>query len=148
MKCQGCAIHFARVYKYALSMERMTIMVADDDPEALENAAATLTGAGHRVIRVPDGRRAIQEAISHRVDLIIVDVSIPQLNGVETCHCLKAMPKTNRIPVVLTAAKKDPEAKSLKDRSHGSARILRKPYGPDELLDLVAEISRNGKRRP
>jgi CheY-like chemotaxis protein len=129
-------------------MERnTTIMVADDDPAALEQAASALSGAGFRVIRVPDGQQAIQEAISHRVDLIIVDVSMPQLNGVETCHCLKAMPKTSKIPVILTAAKKDPETKSLKNRSHGSVRVLRKPYDSEELLRIVRELSPNGSNR-
>lgn len=121
-------------------------MIADDDPQALEFLSQTLGEAGFRVIRVPDGQQAIQEAISREVDLIIMDVSMPQLNGVETCHCLKAMPKTNKIPVVLTAAKKDPESKTLKNRAQGSFRVLRKPYTADDLLSLVDTLRKNGRR--
>jgi CheY-like chemotaxis protein len=116
---------------------KATIMLADDDPAALKRSAAALEGAGFRVVSATDGRTALQEALGRKVDLIIMDVSIPQLSGVETCHCLKAMPKTQKIPVVLTAAKKDPAAKALAERTHGSVRVLRKPF-TDEDLVLVA----------
>ncbi len=122
---------------------RATIMVADDDPEALGRSAGALENAGFRVVSATDGRTALQEALTRRVDLIIMDVSIPQLSGVETCHCLKAMPKTQKIPVVLTVAKKEPAARALGERTHGSVRILRKPYSPDELVSLARQLAKS-----
>jgi len=121
---------------------RVTIMVADDDPEALKRSAGALEGAGFRVVSATDGRTALQEALGRKVDLIIMDVSIPQLSGVETCHCLKAMPKTQKIPVVLTAAKKDPAAKALAERTHGSVRVLRKPFSDEDLVSVVRRLVR------
>ena len=115
-------------------------MLADDDPEALKRSAAALEGAGFRVVSATDGRTALQEALGRRVDLIIMDVSIPQLSGVETCHCLKAMPKTQKIPVVLTAAKKDPAAKALAERTHGSVRVLRKPFTDGDLVSVARSL--------
>ncbi len=117
-------------------------MFADDDAAALATAAAALTEAGFRVVQAADGQRALQEALSRRVDLIVMDVSMPQVNGVEACHCLKAMPKTSKIPVVLTAAKKDPAARTLAERTHGSVRILRKPFTPEELVSVVKQLVR------
>ena len=117
-------------------------MLADDDPAALKRSAAALEGAGFRVVSATDGRTALQEALGRRVDLIIMDVSIPQLSGVETCHCLKAMPKTQKIPVVLTAAKKDPAAKALAERTHGSVRILRKPFTDEDLVSVARRLVR------
>jgi CheY-like chemotaxis protein len=117
-------------------------MVADDDVEALEQMDSALEDAGYRVVSATDGRTALQEALTRRVDLIIMDVSIPQLSGVETCHCLKAMPKTQKIPVVLTAAKKDPAAKALAERTQGSIRVLRKPFTDESLVSVVQEIAR------
>ncbi len=122
---------------------RTTIMLADDDPEALESAAEALTGAGFKVVQAADGQRALQEALSRRVDLIVMDVSMPQVNGVEACHCLKAMPKTSKIPVVLTAAKKDPAVKALAERTHGSVRILRKPFTSEELIQVAKQLVRH-----
>jgi CheY-like chemotaxis protein len=117
-------------------------MVADDAAEALESSARALENAGFRVITATDGRTALQEALTRRVDLIIMDVSIPQLSGVETCHCLKAMPKTQKIPVVLTAAKKDPAAKALAERTQGSVRVLRKPFTDEALVAVVKQLVR------
>ncbi len=117
-------------------------MIADDDPQTLDAATDALVGAGFRVIRATDGQIAIQEAINRRVDLIVMDVSMPHIGGVEACHCLKAMPKTSKIPVVLMVAKKDPEAKALAERTHGSVRILRKPIDPAELVSVTKQLVR------
>jgi CheY-like chemotaxis protein len=121
---------------------RPIIMVADDDPKELERSARVLENSGYRVVSATDGRTALQEALTRRVDLIIMDVSIPHLSGVETCHCLKAMPKTQKIPVVLTAAKKDPAAKALAERTQGSVRVLRKPFTDESLLSIVRQLAR------
>ncbi len=121
---------------------RATIMLADDDPETLRRSAGALEGAGFRVVSATDGRTALQEVLGRKVDLIIMDVSIPQLSGVETCHCLKAMPKTQKIPVVLMAAKKDPAARALAERTHGSVRVLRKPFTDEDLVSAARRLVR------
>ena len=122
---------------------RLTIMLADDDPVVLDGAADALAGAGFKVVRATDGQRALQEALNRRVDLIVMDVSMPQVGGVEACHCLKAMPKTSKIPVVLMAGKKDPAARALAERTQGSVRILRKPFSPDELVSVAKQLVRH-----
>ena len=122
-----------------------TVMLADDDPILLEEAAEALRGAGFKVVEAADGQEALQEALSRRVDLIVMDASMPEVNGLEACHCLKAMPKTQKIPVVLTVAKRDPEARMLGERTHGSVRILRKPFLPDELVSLAKQLVKRKK---
>jgi CheY-like chemotaxis protein len=117
-----------------------TVMLADDDPALLEEAADALRGAGFKVVEAIDGQVALQEALSRRVDLIVMDASMPEVGGLEACHCLKAMPKTQKIPVVLTVAKRDPAARTLGERTHGSVRILRKPFLPDELVSLARQL--------
>jgi CheY-like chemotaxis protein len=122
-----------------------TVMLADDDPVLLEEAAEALRGAGFKVVEAADGQEALQEALSRRVDLIVMDASMPEVNGLEACHCLKAMPKTQKIPVVLTVGKRDPEARMLGERTHGSVRILRKPFLPDELVSLARQLVKRKK---
>jgi CheY-like chemotaxis protein len=118
-----------------------TVMIADDDPLLLGEAADALREAGFKVVEAASGQVALQEALSRKkVDLIVMDVSMPEVGGVEACHCLKAMPKTRKIPVVLTAHKRDPAAKTLGERTHGSVRILRKPFPPEELVSLVGQL--------
>ncbi|MFL5991993.1 MAG: two-component system response regulator [Rubrobacteraceae bacterium] len=125
-----------------MELGRHTVMIADDDPVALATATEALAGSGFKVVQATDGQRAIQEALGRRVDLIVMDVSMPQVGGVEACHCLKAMPKTSKIPVVLTAAKKDPAARMLAERTHGSVRVLRKPFDPDDLVSVAKQLVR------
>jgi CheY-like chemotaxis protein len=120
-------------------------MLADDDPVLLEEAADALRGAGFKVVEAADGQEALQEALSRRVDLIVMDASMPEVNGLEACHCLKAMPKTQKIPVVLTVGKRDPEARMLGERTHGSVRVLRKPFLPDELVSLARQLVKRKK---
>ena len=120
-------------------------MLADDDPVLLKEAADALRGAGFKVVEAADGQKALQEALSRRVDLIVMDASMPEVNGLEACHCLKAMPKTQKIPVVLTVAKRDPEARMLGERTHGSVRVLRKPFLPDELVSLARQLVKRKK---
>lgn len=115
-------------------------MLADDDAALVNEASDALREAGFKVIEAADGQEALQEAINRRVDLIVMDVSMPEVDGVDACHCLKAMPKTQKIPIVLTVAKKDPAARALGERTHGSVRILRKPFSPDELISLARQL--------
>lgn len=117
-------------------------MLADDDPVVLDSATEVLTREGFRVVVARDGQRALQEVLGRRIDLIVMDVSMPQVGGVEACHCLKAMPKTAKIPVILMAAKKDPAAKALAERTHGSVRVLRKPFSEEDLIATVREVVR------
>ena len=117
-----------------------TVMLADDDPVLLGEAADALRDAGFRVVEAADGQEALQEALSRRVDLIVMDASMPEVDGLEACHCLKAMPKTQKIPVVLTISKRDPASRRLGERTHGSVRVLRKPFLPDELVSLAKQL--------
>lgn len=115
-------------------------MFADDDTESMKLGARSLEDAGFRVVEAADGQVALQEALSRKVDLIIMDISMPHVGGLEACHCLKAMPKTSKIPVVLMAAKKDPAARMLGERMNGSVRILRKPFTPEELVSVARQL--------
>jgi CheY-like chemotaxis protein len=58
-----------------------TVMLADDDPILLEEAADALRGAGYKVVEAADGQEALQEALNRRVDLIVMDASMPEVNG-------------------------------------------------------------------
>lgn len=117
-------------------------MLADDDPLLLAEAGEALRGAGFKVVEAADGQEALQEALSRRVDLIVMDACMPEVDGLDACHCLKAMPKTQKIPVVLMVSKKDPAARTLGERTHGSVRILRKPFLSDELVSLARQLVR------
>lgn len=122
-------------------MERGTIILADCDPSVVSSAQA-LESAGFKVILAGDCQSTIEKSLSRKVDLVVLDVGMPQMGGVETCHCLKAMPKTSKVPVILTANKKDLANKTLASRTHRSVKVLRKPFEPEDLLALAKEVVR------
>ncbi len=122
-------------------MERETIILSDSDPSVVSSAQA-LEDAGFKVIRAGDCQSTIEECLNHKVALVVLDVAMPQMGGVETCHCLKAMPKTSKVPVILTANKKDPASKSLASRTHRSVKVLRKPFAPEDLVSLAKQVVR------
>jgi len=106
------------------------------------DAVQALQDAGFKVIRAADCQSTLEASLSRKVDLIVLDVAMPQMGGVETCHCLKAMPKTSKVPVILTANKKDPASKSLASRTHRSVKVLQKPFEPENLVSLAKEVVR------
>jgi len=115
-------------------------MFADDDAALLREASDALREAGFKVVEAANGQEALQEALNRKFSLIVMDATMPEVSGVDACHCLKAMPKTQKIPIVLTVSKKDPSSRALGERTHGSVRVLRKPFSPDELVSLARQL--------
>src|SRR5437899_5866466 len=81
-----------------------TILVADDQAANRELLEELLTAQGCRVISVPDGAAAVQELTRTQVDLVLLDVMMPHLNGFEVCEKIKNSPDTYLIPVIMITA--------------------------------------------
>jgi two-component system, cell cycle response regulator DivK len=115
------------------------ILVADDDMDNRAIMAAGLAAAGFRVALAEDGARALAEAASRAPDLILMDMSMPVLDGYAATRRLKADPGLRRIPVVaLTAfALAGDEAKA---RAAGCDGYITKPYIPSEVVRRVTAI--------
>jgi DNA-binding response OmpR family regulator len=116
-----------------------TVLIVDDEPAILELVRFTLEDDQVRVLEASDGLAALDIARAERPALILLDVRMPHLDGVEVCRRLRAEAalRSTRI-VMLTAA--DQEA----DRAHGLAagadEYLSKPFSPLALLALVRSI--------
>ena len=94
-----------------------TILVADDQAANRDLMEELLTAQGYKVITVRDGASALEELSRSEVDLVLLDVMMPRLNGFEACEQIKSNPKTYLIPVVLLTALRDKE-----DRTTTEAR--------------------------
>src|SRR5882762_5101919 len=77
-----------------------TILVADDQAANRELLEELLTAQGCKVITVPDGAAAVEELARTQVDLVLLDVMMPQLNGFQVCEQIKANADTYLIPVI------------------------------------------------
>jgi len=84
---------------------RQTILLADDSPVVLNMLETLFRGAGYEVRTATDGIRAVEEAVARPVDLIVLDVMMPHLNGYQACRLLKSDPQTRSIPVVILTSR-------------------------------------------
>lgn len=80
---------------------RKTILLADDDPLIIRLYQNKLTKDGYRVILAANGNEALIEVMEQKPDLILLDVMMPEKNGVETLKALKGDPKMKDIPVII-----------------------------------------------
>lgn len=109
-----------------------TVLIVEDRKDVREPFAEMLREHGYRVLEAGDGARAVELARSAKPDLILMDVSIPELNGFDATARLKASPETGDIPIVaVTALSYDDE------RSGAFDGYLAKPVTPRRLLREV-----------
>ena len=116
-----------------------TILVVDDEPPILELVRYTLEDEQIRVLEASDGAQALETALAERPDLILLDVQMPRLDGLEVCRRLRADASLagTRI-VMLTAAGQD--ADRARGLAAGADEYLTKPFSPLALFTLVRSL--------
>lgn len=116
-----------------------TVLIVDDEPAILELVRFTLEDERLRILEASDGRTALEIARAERPDLMLLDVRMGLLDGVEVCRSIRAEPTlaATRI-VMLTAA--DQEADRARGMAAGADQYLSKPFSPLALLALVRTI--------
>ncbi len=118
------------------------ILVVDDDPNIRELIMETLGGADFDVLEARDGGEALELSAKELPDLIVLDVMMPDLDGMEVCSRLRNDPLTNHIPIVMLTAKGMLEDK-LKGMGSGADDYVTKPFDP---LELEARIEMHLRR--
>ena len=121
------------------SRDQPCVLVVDDYPDGREVCAEYLSFSGFRVLQAADGQEALDLAFAERPDLILMDLSLPGMDGWEATRRLKADPRTASTPVIaLTAHALASHAASA--RAAGADAVVTKPFLPNE---LVAEVRRH-----
>lgn len=116
-----------------------TILIVDDEAPILDLVRFTLEDADVRVVEASDGAEALVLARRIKPDLVLLDVQMPRLNGLEVCRQLRLEPAFARTPIVmLTAAGQ--EADRARGREAGADEYLTKPFSPLALLALVEAL--------
>ncbi len=116
-----------------------TILIADDQVANRELLEELLTTQGFKVITVPDGALALKELTRTQVDLVLLDVMMPHLNGFDACEKIKSNPETYLIPVVLITALSDKQDR-IKGIKAGADDFLTRPLERAELLARVGSL--------
>jgi putative two-component system response regulator len=118
-----------------------TVLVADDDAAARKLLRRTLEPAGYAVLEAADGQTALAITAAERPDLVILDISMPEYNGIDVCRAIKGDPDTRLVPVIhITGlATRDERLKALEA---GSDEFVGKPFDMEELLIRVRSLLR------
>ena len=116
------------------------ILVAEDETDIRELVAFSLINiGGFDVVKAKNGAEAVVLAQKEIPDLILMDVSMPQMTGYQACAALKEIPETKDIPVVFLSAKGQ-EQEIKEGMSVGAEEYILKPFAPDLLTKKVREI--------
>ena len=120
----------------------MRILLADDDHDVRLALRVTLEDAGNGVLEADDGIRAIQLATSEKPDLIMLDVTMPQMDGLEALKILKSNPATENIPVIMVSGIADSLGIDAWRRL-GASDFICKPWACSEVETVVARALRD-----
>ncbi|HID62773.1 MAG TPA: response regulator [Anaerolineae bacterium] len=123
-------------------MSRKAIIAVDDEPDIRTLVCFCLQSSGDfEVLEAKSGEEAITLAIAHRPALIIMDVRMPGIGGIEACRRLKANPVTASIPVIFLSAWHSERQAAL---DAGGEAFLLKPFEPTELIATVRKYITDG----
>jgi two-component system, OmpR family, alkaline phosphatase synthesis response regulator PhoP len=120
-----------------------TILVVDDEPQIAEIARDYLRLAGFDVIVVDDGVRALETARGRRPDLVVLDLGLPGLDGLDVARALR---KESDVPIIMLTARVS-EDDRLSGLEIGADDYVTKPFSPRELVARVRAVLRRSERR-
>ncbi len=120
-------------------MQDKKILVADDESHILHVVSLKLRNAGYGVITAQDGREAFELAQNDKPDLLITDLNMPQMSGIELLTAMRSHPATMHIPAIMLTARGYDLVEGEMERC-GILRMLSKPFSPRELLAAVNDI--------
>jgi two-component system alkaline phosphatase synthesis response regulator PhoP len=123
------------------------ILVVDDEPDITRLLAFNLVRAGFTVDTAARGGEALEKAVSFHPDLILLDLMLPELDGLAICEILRDLPATRHTPIfVITAyASEQIEAASL---ASGANECLGKPFSPRHLVNRITRLLAEEDSRP
>jgi DNA-binding response OmpR family regulator len=118
-----------------------TVLVVDDEPRYVRWISVNLRASGYRVLAAADGEAAVEITALERPDLVLLDIGLPVLGGLEVCRRIREF---STVPVIMVTAKAA-EADTVAGLDAGADDYLAKPFGPPELLARVRAALRRAR---
>lgn len=122
-------------------MAMALIYIVEDDKNISEIESFSLKNAGHQTVEFPDGRSFYKELIEKKPDLILLDIMLPDEDGLSILRKLREKRETKRIPVIMVTAKTT-EIDKVKGLDNGADDYMTKPFGVMELVSRVKALLR------
>ena len=120
------------------------VLVVDDEPEAVELLEFNLSQAGYAVVTAADGAEALKKARSALPNIIILDLMLPEIDGLEVCKMLRRDPATAAIPIIMLTAKAA-EIDRILGLELGADDYITKPFSPRELVLRIKKVLQRGR---
>jgi CheY-like chemotaxis protein len=121
---------------------RRNVLLVDDDPLILEILRTILDLEEFEVTTAASGRAAMAAVDEVRPDVVVCDVVMPEVDGLEVCRHLKSTPTTADLPVILLTARDRPEDRQA-GQDAGCDAYLTKPFSPLQLIDVIRDLRVN-----
>ncbi|HZK79548.1 MAG TPA: response regulator transcription factor [Humisphaera sp.] len=125
-------------------MRKQTILVIDDQKDFRELIRRTLEQNGFEVILASDGVSGLRIAEEHRPDLLVLDLTMPDIDGLEVCRRLRENPRHRHLPILVTSARASAPERVLGLKT-GADDYLIKPFVPEELVARVNALLRRSQ---
>ncbi|HPR17418.1 MAG TPA: response regulator [Candidatus Cloacimonadota bacterium] len=119
-----------------------TILIAEDSPTQRMKLKFMLENAGYKVIAAKDGKIALEALQTNEPSLVISDIEMPEMSGLELCHAIRSNDAYQNIPIILLTSHKDPQV-VLKGLEFGADNFLIKPYDERYLLEKIENMFNN-----
>lgn len=125
-------------------MAKDFVLIVEDDPDIVELLQYTLEREGYPVLVAQNGEKGLAEARRRKPGLVILDLMLPGLDGLEVCKALKAEDSTKGIPIVMLTAKGE-ESDIVLGLEFGADDYVKKPFSPRELVARIRTVLRRGR---
>ena len=128
-------------------MSKEQILIIEDDEDITELLKYNLTREGYRVASVTSGEESLEAVKANVPDLILLDLMLPGLDGLEVCRLLKRDAQTSQIPIIMVTAKGE-EVDIVTGLELGADDYITKPFSPKVLLARVRTVIRRKHVKP
>jgi len=126
-------------------MAKEHILLVDDEKDILELLNYNLSQQGYKVTEVMTGEEALQKVRNHKPDLIVLDLMLPGIDGLDVCRILTTDKETNTIPIIMLTARGE-EADIVTGLELGADDYITKPFSPRILLARIRAVIRKRKK--
>lgn len=128
----------------SLFMESLKILVVDDEAPISSYLQRKLTKQGYMVYTADDGEEALRQAFLRLPDIVLLDVKLPKLNGIEVCKILKSDDRTKDAQIIMLSAKAQSD-EVQQGLNAGAVRYLCKPVGFPEIFEEIRRLHDKGE---
>ena len=116
-----------------------TIMLVDDSRSIRELVSHTLKDAGHQVLQAENGAQGVEIASKSDLDLVLTDLNMPVMNGIECTRGIRALPRHESTPILLVTTESQLKKKNAAKEAGANGWVV-KPIPPQRLMQLVTKV--------